>query len=181
MKNITRITLLVFLHLFMSCKQESGIKTFEFTGYSIELPRSWEKIKSSGIDSNSEIIVTSNKDSILFDLGDNSERFNETVKVFSKAQIRKYDSLQMETNNLFSSDTPEIDQAQGTFLNEYYYYDSIDNHQAKIKLPKRDIGIIGIEFPDVNGKRLAIVARNLSRDERESLLRAFQTVKFVRN
>lgn len=43
----------------------------------------------------------------------------------------------MDTKDLYSSNTPEIDQAQGTFLKEFYYYDTIENHIAKVKVPKK--------------------------------------------
>jgi hypothetical protein len=165
--------------LFFSCNQKDNFKEFSFDGFSMFLPSSWKKIKVKGIDSNVNIIVTKNNDSIYFDLGQYSQEFNETNKVFSKEQIRKYDSLKMNTSGLHFSDTPEIDQAQGTFLKEYYYYDTIDKKIGKIKIPKKyKHGDTGIYFSKINKDELSIVAKNLNKEEQEILVESFKTIKF---
>ncbi|MDL2144387.1 hypothetical protein QQY79_17805 [Flavobacterium tructae] len=165
--------------LFFSCNQKDKFQEFSFDGFSMFLPSSWKKIKVKGIDSNVNIIVTKNNDSIYFDLGQYSQEFNETKKVFSKEQIRKYDSLKMNTNGLHYSDTPEIDQAQGTFLKEYYYYDTINKKVAKIKVPKKyKLGETGIYFSKINNNALSIVGKNLNKEEQEILVESFKTIKF---
>ena len=165
--------------LFFSCNQKDNFQEFGFDSFSMSLPSSWKKIKVEGIDSNVNIIVTKNNDSIYFDLGQYSQEFNETNKVFSKEQIRKYDSLKMNTNGLHYSDTPEIDQAQGTFLKEYYYYDTINKKVAKIKIPKKyKRGETGIYFSKINNNALSIVGKNLNKEEQEILVESFKTIKF---
>ncbi|WP_202703795.1 hypothetical protein [Flavobacterium sp. UGB4466] len=168
----------MIISLFFSCNQKDNFQEFGFDSFSISLPSSWKKIKTKGIDSNVNIIVTKNNDSIYFDLGQYSQEFNKTNKVFSKEQIRKYDSLKMNINGLHYSDTPEIDQAQGTFLKEYYYYDTINRKVAKIKVPKKyKLGETGIYFSKINNNALSIVGKNLNKEEQEILVESFKTIK----
>ncbi|MBP4139145.1 hypothetical protein [Flavobacterium geliluteum] len=165
--------------LFYSCNQKDNFQEFSFDGFSMSLPSSWKKIKVKGIDSKVNLIVTKNNDSIYFDLGQYSQEFNETNKVFSKEQIQKYDSLKMNINGLHFSDTPEIDQAQGTFLQEYYYYDTINKKVGKIKIPKKyQQGETGIYFSKINKNALSIVGKNLNKEEQEILIESFKTIKF---
>jgi hypothetical protein len=174
--SLISITLII---LFINCNQKIDFKEINFEGFSILLPSSWKKIKVQGIDSDINVIVTQNKDSIYFDLGKDSQEFNETFKVFSKEQIRKYDSLKMDTKDLYSSNTPEIDQAQGTFLKEFYYYDTIENHIAKVKVPKKSgKGETGIHFTDIGKNKLTIIGKNLNTDEQIILLESFKSIKF---
>jgi hypothetical protein len=165
--------------LFFSCTHKENFREMDFQKFSIDLPSNWEKININGIDSEVNVVVTQNKDSIYFDFGKYSEKFDETNKVFNREQIRKYDSLKMDTKQLHSSDTPEIDQAQGTFLKEYYYYDTISNQMAKIKVPKKiGAGEIGIHFQSIGNNKLTISAKNLKPDEQAILLKAFESIKF---
>lgn len=173
------INYVVIFLLFLSCNQKNDTKEIDFKNFSMVLPVTWERITVQGIDSKVDIIVTQNKDSVYFDFGQYSQEFNETNKVFSLEQIRKYDSLKMDTKDLFFSDTPEIDQFQGTFLKEYYYYDTIDDRIAKIKIPKRvKDGEIGILFKNVKKEKLTIIGKNLDLDEQEILRKAFGSIKF---
>ncbi len=64
---------------------------------------------------------------------------------------------------MFFSKYPKVDQNQGVFHNEYYMYDSIDNYQVKISLPKRiSEGVTGIYFDSLSdGNSLYIYGNNL--------------------
>jgi len=163
---------------FISCTNKN--KRLDFEKFHINVPATWNKIEIKGIDSNVYAIVTENSDSIFLDFGKYSESFNETNKVFSREQIQKYKMMKMETKALYFSDNPEIDQAQGTFLKEYYYYDTIDNIAAKLKIPKiPSKGETGIHFANIdrNGNYLTIIGKNLNSKEQTSLIEAFKTIK----
>jgi hypothetical protein len=170
---------MIAILLLFSCNQKNETKEIDYGKFSIALPSTWKKVIVNGIDSEINVLVTPNGDSIYFDLGQYAQKFDETNKVFSEAQIRKYDSLNMDIKGLHSSDTPEIDQAQGTFLKEYYYYDTIDKKIGKIKVPKKDgFGDTGVYFKDVNKSQLTIIGKNLVKNEQDILVNSFHTIKF---
>lgn len=172
------INLVIFLFL-ISCNQKTEFKENDFQKFSISLPSSWKKIQAQSTDSDVDIVITKNNDSIYFDFGQYSQDFSETNKVFNIEQIRKYDSLKMDTKWLHFSPTPEIDQAQGTFLKEYYYYDTISKYIAKVKIPKKiGQGETGIHFSNINQKKLTIIGKNLNADEQNILVKSFNTITF---
>jgi hypothetical protein len=117
----------------------------------------------------------------LQDYGKHSQKFEETNKVFSKAQIQKYKAMKMDIENLFWSNTPEIDQAQGTFLNEYYMYENIDNYKVKFRISKNNNkGITGIFVDSLfnTSNRLTIYSKNLNKSDKDLLINSFYTIKF---
>ncbi len=178
-KQVIKIIVYGILFISISCNKKE--KTENFEQYSMVIPSNWEKIKLKGIDSNIYLILTDRGDSIFSDFGRYSQKFEETVKVFSKAQIVKYKALGMDTEELYSSANPEIDQSQGTFLREYYYYDTIDGKIAKIKIPKKaPKGQTGINFDSVDSRKnsLTITAEDLSQEEQHLLLKSFTTIRF---
>jgi|SRR5690606_7281544 len=175
MAKIKRFTLIILIICFISCNNTNLINV-DFDKYTMTIPAEWNIIDIQAIDSDAIIIVTKNKDSILCDYTNYTNSFNETNKVFSEEQILNYKSMGMNTKDLYSSDIPEIDQAQGTFLKEYYLYDTIDGVKAKIKIPKLyGKGETGICFID---KNIAIIGINLKEDDQKFLLESFQTIKF---
>lgn len=166
---------------FICCTDKETNKKADFSNYSIILPKYWKQINVQGIDSDVQIILTKNGDSIFFDFGKFSEKFDETKKVFSIEQIKKYKTMGMDTDNLFFSNTPEIDQAQGTFLKEYYYYVTIDKIRGKIKVPKvTSHGEVGIYFDSIDNKnnKLSIIGKNLNENDQKEILKSFNTIKF---
>lgn len=170
---------MIITALSVSCNQQNDFQKIDFEEFSITLPSQWRKIEVKGIDSNVNIVLTSNKDSIYFDLGIYAQKFNETNKVFSPSQIHKYDSLNMDVKWLYSSNTPEIDQAQGTFLKEFYFYDTIGKYIAKVKVPKKyGQGETGIHFNLGNKNALTIIGKNLNSEEQTILLESFKSIKF---
>lgn len=180
MKKLQTSTMIIIIFLLLSsCSQNNDFQKIDFREFSISLPSTWKKINVQGLDSKVYIIITPSKDSIYFDLGKYTQKFDETNRVFSKEQIRKYDLLKMDTKELHSSDTPEIDQAQGVFLKEYYYYETINKKVGKVKIPKKPgIGETGIYFKDVNKSQLTIIGKNLSKNEQDILVNSFNTIEF---
>lgn len=177
--NIKIIAFFLFFGL-IGCV-ENKIKTVDMGNYKIEIPTVWKKISLKGIDSEVQIIITQKGDTIFSDFGGNSEMFNETNKVFSKNQIQKYKGMGMQTKDLFWSITPDIDQAQGTFLNEFYMYEFIDNCRAKLRVPKKEgKGITGVSIDSIfkSSNRLTITAKNLDKSEQDILVKSFYSIKF---
>ncbi|MFG4002092.1 hypothetical protein [Flavobacterium aquidurense] len=182
MNVLKKIRIYLLAAFFICCTKENNNKA-DSSHYLIILPQDWKKINVPGIDSDVQIVITKNGDSIYFDFGKFSEKFDETNKVFSIAQIKKYKAMGMDTDNLFFSNTPEIDQAQGTFLKEYYYYVTIDKVRGKIKVPKIiGKGEVGIYFDSIDNKnnRLSIIGKNLNENDQKDILKSFNTIKFKR-
>lgn len=180
MKNLTLIISSLITITFLSCSNDKN-KKVDMGIYKIDIPNNWKKIEIQGFDSNVVGIVTSSGDTIISDYGKYSEKFEQTNKIFSKEQILKYKEMKMDTKNLFWSTTPEIDQAQGTFLNEYYMYVTIDNQNVKFRIPKIDNkGITGISIDSLfnSDNRLTIIAKNLKENEKKILIKSFYSLNF---
>lgn len=183
MKNLTFLICFIITVTFISCNNKKN-KKIDMSIYTIDLPKDWNKIDIQGIDSDVTAILTPSGDTIISDYGKYSQKFDETNKVFSKEQIQKYKEMKIDTNDLFWSTTPEIDQAQGTFLNEYYMYENIDNYNVKFRISKKnDIGITGISVDNLfkTENRLTIYSKNLNKSEKDILLKSFYTIKFHKN
>jgi hypothetical protein len=178
--NNKKIKLVLFLLTLISCENSRKVKEVNFSNFNIRIPYEWQTRSFDGIDSKYLAIITSSKDTISIDNSRYSMKFDETLKVFSYEQIKKYDSLEMDTEDLKRSKTPSIDQNQGVFLNEYYYYEEIDKNLGKIRIPKKDKGIFGISFRNINesNKHLTIYVRDIGYEERKVLLKSFKTIKF---
>jgi len=183
MKNLKFIICLIVTTTFISCYNEKN-KKIDMGLYTIDVPYDWKKINVQGIDSDVTAILTPSGDTIISDYGKYSQKFEETNKVFSKKQILKYEAMKMDTKDLFWSTTPEIDQAQGTFLNEYYMYENIDNYNVKFRISKKNNkGITGISVDSLfkTNNRLTIYSKNLNKLEKDILINSFYTIKFNKN
>ena len=173
-----RLFCITCIFLFAQCSKNLELNNPNFK---ILLPKNWKEIELKGIDSKVYGVLTSKKDTVIFDYGLYSSSFKETIKVFSKKQIQKYDSLKMDTKDLKWSKLPEIDQNQAVFHNSYYYYDTINGEIGKVKVPKTiSKGITGISFRNINNtvNHLTIMGRNLDLKERNELLKSFKTINF---
>ena len=180
MRNI--ILSILFICVFFSCSKEK-LKGISLLGFSIGIPDEWKRIKMKGIDSETYGLSTAQGDTVFIDYGKFSNEFNETIKVFSFTQIKKYDSLKMNTKDLKVSLTPHIDQNQAVFHKEYYYYLNFEDIQGKVRVPKQiGKGITGISFRNINGSEnhLTIYGKNLRLKEQNQLLESFKTIKFTR-
>lgn len=185
MKKMRNHLLLIGVILLLSCNgkysdTKKETKRLAFSSFSIEVPVSWENRVFKGIDYSADYILIENKDTIHIDFGSFKEGFDDVLNVFSFKQKKKYDSLGLDTSSLVFSKIPDIDAAQGTFLSEYYLYDTIDNYKVKLRIPKKiGKGITGVYFDSINSKeeRLKIYARNLDSLSQRKLLRVFKSIK----
>lgn len=166
---------LIFITLNVSCNK-SSLKKIDLIDYTMDIPNDWSILNIEAIDSESIVLLTKKKDTILCLYGDYKNQFDETNKVFSNDQINEIKQLDLDSGHLFSSETPEVDQAQGTFLEHYYSYLTIDNQLAKIKIPKFNLKKeMGIFFRKRN---IALFGLNLDENEQKQLLDSFKSIKF---
>ena len=165
--------------MFYACENSKieKTKTLNFDSFEISVPESWQKKEFEGIDFKAEYLLTKENDTIH--IGSNySDYFDESVQVFSIKQIKKYDSLGLDTSTLFYSKTPEVDQDQGVFLKEYYLYDTVDGYSFKKRIPKvigDGITALGI----VNHNNIVIYAKDLPKGTQNKLLEVFNTIKIA--
>ncbi|RZS93146.1 hypothetical protein [Aquimarina brevivitae] len=161
------------------CNNSQQNKVIDFNSFEITVPRTWNKLDVKGIDSYVGGFSTNSGDSIFFDYGNHTFKMDLVLKVNDLKEYKKLDSIGFEVNDLIFSKYPNIDQNQGTFHNEYYMYDSIDNYQAKISAPKIiGNGTTGIYFEGLpKGKNLYVYGNNLTDNEHRELLKSFKTIK----
>ncbi len=170
--------LLSFIVL-IGCDNDQQKKVIDFNNFEITVPSTWRKLDIKGVDSYVGGFSTKSGDSILFDYGKRTYKMDLVFKVNDSKEYKKLDSVGFEVDDLIFSKYPNIDQNQGTFHNEYYMYDSINNYQAKISAPKRiGNGITGIYFEGLpKGNSLYLYGNNLSDDEHKELIKSFETIK----
>src|SRR5436190_475307 len=75
---------ILFLIFFFSCKQVDIIpetKVLDFGAFTIEVPKSWTKVKRQGVDSYAGEIAIDSVDTIGFDLGNWSNTLTETQPI----------------------------------------------------------------------------------------------------
>ncbi|UTA66374.1 hypothetical protein [Emticicia sp. 21SJ11W-3] len=94
-----------------------------------------------------------------------------------------YDSLGFKySKSIVFSETPEIDQEQGLYLKEYFYYETIDGKKAKLGFPK----IIGdgrclLHIHNINykGYGLSMFAEDVDEDTQKAILEMFKSIRIM--
>ncbi|WES98726.1 hypothetical protein P2W68_03735 [Chryseobacterium arthrosphaerae] len=128
-------------------KEAIGKATFE-------VPTNWKKTNIKGIDSKITSFITSSSDTVYFEYGAYNNPFNESKIIVNDSLIYKTLKENSFSESVVFSTNKELDNNQGVFLDNYYYYDTINNHRAKVMLPKKSKkGQMGIYFEDVDGKK----------------------------
>ncbi|MEM8765752.1 MAG: hypothetical protein AAGD88_18195 [Bacteroidota bacterium] len=145
----------------------------------MDVPENWIELELKSHDSYVGGIRTSAGDTIFFDYGKDTYPMDYAIKVNDIKEYQKLDSIGFEMDRLIFSKYPHIDQNQGTFHKEYYYYDSIGSYVPKIRVPKKaGNGSTAIYFDSLqNGKSLYLSGINLGEDEQRMLLKSFSTIK----
>ncbi|WP_133163377.1 hypothetical protein [Siphonobacter curvatus] len=135
------------------------------------------------MDSAAGNIITSKNDTIRIDYGRYSDPFEEVIPVISLAMARELDSLGIEyVPGAVVSIRPQIDQDQGLYLKEYYYYEDIDDKRAKIGIPKNSgQGRMSIHFYKVDsfGNKLSMSVSNIDSDIQIEILNMFKSIRFL--
>ncbi|WP_146052870.1 hypothetical protein [Aquimarina sp. I32.4] len=184
-----RIVIITSLFLLtISCKQREqkkiNNKVLNFTSFEITVPNTWKKINIDGIDSQAGGIVTTKNDTILFDLGKYVSKIDMAIPVNN---IKEKDTLRksgFSVDEMYFSKTPSLDKNQGTFHNEFYYYDTINSLPAKVQVPKFiGKGTLKIYFDSIDtyNNRFSMFTRNIDTTNHYEVLKAFQTILFKSN
>lgn len=183
MRNFVKIGFLIFLIL-LGCtpNERTDLKELEFARFAISVPSTWIRFSDQGIDSSVEGFITNKGDTVLIHYGLNAPPFNDAIQVLSMKDKIHFDSISWPyMDEMYFSDNSVVDERQGVFLREYYYYDSIDSKRTKFRLPKiTGNGVVGVHFDSLTteGHKLTLYSENVDLDVQVVLLEAFQTIKF---
>lgn len=152
MKKIFIISLATLLFSCNNKKEE--FKKESMGKANFEVPTNWKKTYVKGIDSKITSFITSNSDTVYFEYGAYNNPFNESKIIVNDCLIYKTLKENSFGESVVFSNNKELDNNQAIFLDNYYYYDTISNHIAKVMLPKKSKkGQMGIYFEDVDGKK----------------------------
>jgi hypothetical protein len=173
----------LFLVFAFACSQnkQHNLKIVEFSDFKMQVPASWRQIELNGIDSEVDLIVTENGDSINIDFGKNASSLNEVVKVYSLSDKAHFDSINWSTEGKIFSKNSVIEEMQGAYLKEYYLFEIIDGRKAKLMLPKVvGTGGSGVYFDsvDVEGNRLLIYTKDMDSVSYLALYRSLKSIEF---
>lgn len=171
------------LILILSCSQKKETKIIDYGEFQIEVPKNWKKLKLKGIDSKIGGLVTSNHDTLMFDLG----RFSNELDVY--AEIR--DSIFLSF--LAKEKTPELIEKHIIQLYDSIKLDSfskynvefklIDNKKAKIISPNTNYnGTTGIyiEYADKNDLSISFNFYGIIKNKfiQQQFVKSLHTLKF---
>jgi len=179
-----RYTQLIFLLLVvgLSCRQnDQRKKVLEFSSFTIMVPESWDQIRYDGIDSSIEQIITDEGDSINVEFGQYSAPFDDVIKVYSLKDKAHFDSINWPTQEKIFSKNSVVEEMQGIYTREYYMYDTIDTHKAKLMIPKKvGQGGIGVYFDstDTKGNSLTLYGSRLDTTQHFAMLKAIASIRF---
>ena len=121
---------------------------------SFEIPTNWKKKDIKGIDSKITALITPDSDTIYIEYGVYNNPFNESKIIVDDSLIYKTLKENSVGESVEFSTNKELDNSQGVFLDNYYYYDKINNHLAKIMIPKKaEKGQMGIYIANVDEKK----------------------------
>ena len=152
MKKIFIISLNIFLFSCDNKKEEFKKETIGKVTF--EVPKNWKKKDIKGIDSKRTSFITSSSDTIYFEYGTYNNPFNESKIIVNDSLIYKTLKENSFDESIVFSTNKELDNNQGIFLDNYYYYDTINNHVAKVMLPKKSKkGQMGIYFENIDRKK----------------------------
>lgn len=179
MRNLIIVYTLFFFILSCGTNKSEFKKKIDFDVFEIEVPKTWEKLNIQGMDSYVGGIKTKNGDSVYFDYGKDTYKMDNVLKVNNIKEFKELDSIGFDVEELIFSKHPNIDQNQGTFHDEYYFYDTVDNYNVKFSIPKKPgMGITAVLFDNLpNNNTLYIYARNINKVEQDKLIEAYNTIK----
>lgn len=151
-----KIFILSIGFLTLSCKKENGKEEFKketMNTVSFEIPKSWKKAAVEGVDSAVRVYITPNSDTIVAEYGSHNNPFDDSRVIVVDDSIA-YKTLKKDNSSgerIMMTIDKELDYKQGIFLDNYYYYDTISHHLAKVMLPKRNMmGQMGVYFGNVD-------------------------------
>lgn len=165
--------------LLSGCTQRKQNKTVEFNFFEIDIPSEWIVKKEKGIDSQVIYLITAANDSILLEIGKNVTRLSNIVPVAHVDSISLFKDNGILVEDISFSYAPEIDENQGIFHKEYYYYDTINNNIGKLQIPKKTgKGSTSVNFDAIyNNTSVTITGRNLDSLTQNNLIKVFYSLR----
>ncbi|AZB28660.1 hypothetical protein [Chryseobacterium balustinum] len=176
---LNKVLYLFVLLILASCHDKKNNEKIGVVRY--DYPSNWKKISNNSIDSKVIIYKTSNYDSIFAEYGKYNNRFNENKIIVGNDSLFQFIKSHNPNSEIILAFDEELDNNQGIFLDNYYYYDKIDNHVVKVMLPKKSKkGQMGIYIKNIDkeGNSFSIYS-NRPLKEKDSLdfLKIFKTIK----
>jgi hypothetical protein len=187
------VSILILL-LILSCKK-SDYKTINFGSFGITVPQNWKEYELKGIDSYVGGLITSEKDTLIFDLGWYSGDLTKNIDilVFEKTEYSKFSETLKnrleKVKHLVVADkfTDEYDAKD--YLKYKFTKDSIDCYLVKfIKPTNRGFGASGIYIDSLKGggmnsgkTRLSFYGNDLSESTQSEFFKALKKMKFKDN
>ncbi|HCM33818.1 hypothetical protein [Chryseobacterium sp.] len=150
-----KFLIIILSSFLLSCNTKKDEFRKETVGkVSFEVPTNWKKKDIKGIDSKITTLITSASDTIYIEYGAYNNPFNESKIIVDDSLIYKTLKENSVGENVEFSTNKELDNSQGVFLDNYYYYDTINNHLAKVMIPKKTgKGQMGIYIANVDEKK----------------------------
>src|SRR5688572_22952803 len=123
--------IILFLIMFISCKQsdlKNEKQTLDFGAFTIEVPKTWAKVKRQGIDSYAGEIAIDSVDTIGFDLGVWSNSLTEQQPIIWKRSTLQNDKNIDTTLIVLVDDPTGIDPDK--YRKQSLTWDTIDGREA---------------------------------------------------
>jgi hypothetical protein len=180
-----RTLIILSFILIVSCqssKPRTDSHVLDFGAFTIEVPKTWTKVKQQGIDSYAGGIAISLTDTIGFDLGAWSNTLTEPEPVIWERRDLQYHKNVDTTQIVLVEDRRRIDPDK--FKRQNLNWDTIDGREAKIVFPRKaGRGITGIYIDSVWTSKFGVghfnlYGTNLQPDNQEKFLKAIKTLKF---
>ncbi|MBE9584860.1 hypothetical protein IM792_10415 [Mucilaginibacter sp. JRF] len=181
-------TLVCLSSCFITERGDNSVKTLDFKYFTIEVPESWQQVKARGIDSYVGEIHIDTGTIIRFDLGWYTDPMNED---------EDQDRYSVHDGSIYltdSSSTPQhrvsmyFAEANTENLEKVRHnkikWVTIDNHKAKLIIPKRPgIGTTGVFIDRLwrsgsNNDRFGLRGDRLTGEQQRQLLKAIMTLRF---
>lgn len=175
----SRVLFLLILLVFCSCYDKKDNEIIGCVKY--DYPSKWKRILSNSIDSKVIIYKTPNSDSIFAEYGKYNNKFDETKIIIGNDSLFQFIKSNNKNSEVILAIDEELDNNQGTLLDNYYYYDTIGNHRVKVMLPKKSKkGQMGLYIKDIDkkGNSFSIYSlKPLKGKDSLDFLEIFRTIK----
>jgi len=176
--------------LTISCNQ-SDYKTIDFGSFEITVPRNWKEYEMKGMDSYVGGLITSERDTLIFDLGWYSGDItkNPEFLVYEKAEYIEFSDAKKEklknTKHLIVDDYLKTEFDPREYFKHQFKEDNIDCFTAKFITPtNKGFGASGIYIDSLKGSRkthnktsMSFYGNNLSDSIQTDFFSALKTMR----
>lgn len=188
---IEKIKLLVVVLLLIGCSQNKKVDTqnekeIKVGTLKMLIPSSFTFSKGSGIDSYVAYLITEKKDTFHIEYGEPGIIYSlfdvppKALSIENKEQFQKFFGKLPSSDGAVFSKSPEEDNLQNIFQENFYLYDTINGLVVKIVQPKKiGQGKTGMYIPELrDSSSLSIYANNLDSTTHRVALQMFKTIRY---